>query len=100
MIQNHSLKLRNASVRIGGALMPRPTPYAGTCWDYPMYSNGCSNWVTVCEDGIIRYIESKAADRVKRGEGQPLSGDDPDAPKTGAPVKQPATGTGVKPKTN
>jgi len=27
-------------------------------------------------------------------------GDDPDAPKTGAPVKQPATGTGVKPKTN
>lgn len=33
-----------------------------------------------CEDGVIRYIESKAAGMVKRGEGRVLGGDDSAAP--------------------
>ena len=34
----------------------------------------------ICEDGIVRYLESKAKGTVKRGEGQRLNGGDSAAP--------------------
>ena len=36
----------------------------------------------ICEDGRLRYVESKKKGVVKRGEGTALDGDDPAAPET------------------